>query len=123
MVTEYGMSEKIGRIRLVGNDTEVFLGRAVTEHKNISEDTAKLIDSEIRALVERAEKRARQVLENKAQDLHKLATALLTYETLSGEEVATVLADEKIHREVDVAPLDIAPVKKTSVPSTGRLWN
>jgi cell division protease FtsH len=120
MVTEYGMSEVLGRVRLSSNDTEVFLGRAVTEHKNVSEETARLIDSEIRALVEQAEERARQILENKAEDLHKLAIALLTYETLSGEEVTTVLADEEVHREVDVAPLDITPVKRGSVPLIGR---
>ncbi len=98
MVTEFGMSEKLGRVRYSANEQEVFLGHAVTQTQNISEATAELIDAEIRRLVEEGEKTARRILTDQIDDLHALAKALLEYETLSGEEVAAVLRGESIAR-------------------------
>jgi cell division protease FtsH len=101
MVMEWGMSEKLGRVRYHGNEQEVFLGHSVTQTVNMSEETAKLIDDEIRSLVEDGEQTARRILAEHIDDLHKLAKALLEHETLSGEEVEKVLKGEPIVRASD----------------------
>ena len=101
MVMEWGMSEKLGRVRYHGNEQEVFLGHSVTQTNNMSEETAKLIDDEIRSLVEEGEQTARRILTERVDDLHTLAKALLEHETLSGEEVDKVLRGEPIVRASD----------------------
>jgi cell division protease FtsH len=96
MVTEYGMSKKLGWLRYKSDeDFGPFGGGG---RAAISGETAKLIDSEVRALIEEAEKTARKVLTDKLDDLHTLANALLEYETLSGEEAKLILAGEKLDR-------------------------
>ena len=72
-------------------EEEVFLGRSVARTQNMSEETAKKVDSEIRKIVDKGYERARKVLTEKIDDLHKLAKALLTYETLSGEEIENLI--------------------------------
>ena len=101
MVMEWGMSEKLGRVRYHGNEQEVFLGHSVTQTNNMSEETAKLIDDEIRSLIEAGEQTARRILTERVDDLHKLAKALLEHETLSREEVDKVLRGEPIVRSND----------------------
>ena len=91
MVTKYGMSKELGTIAYGENEEEVFLGRSVTKQQNMSEETAKKVDSEIRKIVDKGYERARKVLTEKIDDLHKLAKALLTYETLSGEEIENLI--------------------------------
>jgi cell division protease FtsH len=123
MITEFGMSDKLGRVRYHSNQEEVFLGHSVAQQQNISEATAELIDSEVRRLIEEAEVKARKVLTNRMDDLHKLAKALLEYETLSGDEVNALLRGEKIRNDdgsVPPAAKPTAPVaaKKSSVPLT-----
>jgi cell division protease FtsH len=94
MVMEWGMSEKLGRVRYIGNEQEVFLGHSVTQTTNISEETAQLIDSEVRTLIENGEQTARRILKERVDDLHTLAEGLLEYETLSGDEVKALLRGE-----------------------------
>ena len=120
MVTEWGMSDKLGPLRYEANDEEIFLGHSVTQHKNVSEATAQMIDEEIRRLIEEAELLARKVLDEHIDKLHRLAKALLEYETLSGEEVQDVLKGQPIHRpdESSGPPEDKAPV--STVPSSGK---
>jgi cell division protease FtsH len=67
------------------------LGRSVARTQNMSEETSKKVDSEIRKIVDKGYERARKVLTEKIDDLHKLAKALLTYETLSGEEIENLI--------------------------------
>jgi cell division protease FtsH len=98
MVTKYGMSSKLGPIQYGENEEEVFLGRSVQKHQNVSEETAKLIDSEIRLIVESCYDNARSILETKIEDLHKLAKGLIEYETLSGEEILSLIKDGSINR-------------------------
>ncbi|HEX9462582.1 MAG TPA: ATP-dependent zinc metalloprotease FtsH [Alphaproteobacteria bacterium] len=118
MVTEFGMSEKLGRVRYNANEQEIFLGHSVTQTQNVSEATAQLIDEEVRRIVETGEATARKVLTERGEDLHKLAKALLEYETLSGDEVRALLRGEPIVRpEVDEPPK--SPGRRGSVPSTG----
>jgi cell division protease FtsH len=119
MVTEWGMSEKLGPLRYSENEEEVFLGHSVTQRKNISDATAKLIDEEIRGFVEGGEQQARQILSDHIDDLHTMAKALLEHETLSGDEIARLLKGEKIVRpDEDETPKDSG--HRTSVPSAGR---
>ena len=99
MITAFGMSEKLGRVRYQANEQEVFLGHAVTQTQNVSEATAQLIDQEVRRLIEEAEGKARQILTDHLDDLHLIAKALLEYETLSNDEIGTVLRGEKIVRD------------------------
>jgi len=100
MVMEYGMSEKLGWLRYRDNQDEVFLGHSVSRSQNVSEETARLIDSEVRRLIEEAEATARAVLTDNLGELHKLAEALLEHETLSGEEAKRAIAGEDIGRDI-----------------------
>jgi len=118
MVTEYGFSDKLGRLRYTDNDEEVFLGHSVARHKNVSDATAKLIDEEVRNLIEIAEKTARKVLTDKGDDLETLAQGLLEYETLSGNEVNLLLKGEAILRDDDNDKKESGPIK-SSVPASG----
>jgi cell division protease FtsH len=99
MIMEWGMSDKLGRVRYQGNEQEVFLGHSVTQTVNMSEETARDIDAEIRKLIEDGEKTAREILSRSLDKLHALARALLEYETLNGEEVGRILRGEAFHRE------------------------
>ena len=99
MITAFGMSEKLGRVRYQANEQEVFLGHAVTQTQNVSEATAQLIDQEVRRLIEEAEGKASQILTEHLDDLHLIAKALLEYETLSNDEIGQVLRGEKIVRD------------------------
>jgi cell division protease FtsH len=98
MVTEFGFSDRLGPLRYSDNQEEVFLGHSVTQQKHISDATARLIDEEVRELVDHAETCAREILESHRQDLDMLAAALLEYESLTGAEVAALLRGDPIAR-------------------------
>jgi len=91
MVMEWGMSERLGRVRYRGNEQEVFLGHSVAQSVNMSEETAKLIDDEVRMMIENAETTARNILTEHRGDLDTVANALLEFETLSGDEIVALL--------------------------------
>ena len=91
MVMRAGLSKELGPVAYGENEEEVFLGRSVARQQNMSEETAKKVDAEIRKIVDQGYARARKVLTDKIDDLHKLAKALLTYETLSGEEIENLI--------------------------------
>ena len=91
MVTKYGMSTELGTIAYGENEEEVFLGRSVTKQQNMSEETAKKIDIEVKKIVDKGYERARKILTDKIDDLHKIAKALLIYETLSGDEIRDLI--------------------------------
>ena len=120
MVTEWGMSEKLGRLRYNNNQDEVFLGHSVARNQQISEETANLIDAEIRRICEEAEALARKTLEEHVDDLHTLSKALLEYETLSGDEVRAVLRGESIDRSEPDYTSKPPGGKRSSVPSSGK---
>jgi cell division protease FtsH len=116
MVTEWGMSEKLGRLRYVDNQEEVFLGHSVTRSQTISGATAKLIDEEVRRIIEEAEALARKVLTEHIDQLHAIAKALLEYETLSGDEVNDLLKGTPIRQGGDHS----GPAKpRSAIPTTG----
>ena len=91
MVMQYGMSEELGPMEYGENEQEVFLGRSVARHQQMSEETAKKVDVEIKKIVDEGYQRAKKILTEKIDDLHKLAKALLIYETLSGEEIKDLI--------------------------------
>ena len=120
MVTKYGMSEKLGPLQYSENEEEVFLGRSVQKHQNVSEDTARLIDSEIRIIVDTCYDLARKILTEKINDLHALAKGLIEYETLNGDEILSLLKDGKIDRPNPEEEINNAgpSVPKSGKPST-----
>jgi cell division protease FtsH len=118
MVMEYGMSEKLGWLRYRDNQEEVFLGHSVARSQSVSEDTARMIDQEVRRIVEEGEAVARQVLTDNLDELHKLAGALLEYETLTGEESKRVIKGEDIGREDPFSKPPLIPASGASIPST-----
>jgi cell division protease FtsH len=99
MVTQWGMSDKLGPIKLAENQEEVFLGHSVTRTQNVSEQTAQLIDGEIKSIVMQGYERAKSVLTENIDELHALAKALLEFETLSGDEIKALLAGEPVDRD------------------------
>ena len=103
MVTKFGMSDQLGPLTYGENEDEVFLGRSITRHQQMSEETAKKIDTEIKRIVDEGYKKAKKILTEKIDDLHKLAKALLVYETLSGEEISDIIFKNKYpeRKEVD----------------------
>src|SRR5210317_304037 len=125
MVTQMGYSEKLGRVRYTGNQEEVFLGHSVTQSKNISEETARIIDQEVIRLVQEAETRARKILTENIKDLHIIAKGLLEYETLTGEEIKNLLKGIKPKRDDDLSDdsdkpsddLQKSPSNKGPLPS------
>jgi cell division protease FtsH len=119
MVAEFGMSPKLGAVRYNANEQEIFLGHSVAQTQNVSEATAQLIDEEIRRILDEAQGKARQILTDQLENLHKIAKALLEFETLSGDEVRALLRGETISRPDldDVKPRDGG--RRSSVPSSG----
>ena len=95
MVTKYGMSEEMGPVEYGESQEEVFLGRSVTQTQSVSEAVAQKIDKEIRKLVDEGYNQAKKILTEKIDDLHKIAKALLTYETLTGEEIEDIINKNK----------------------------
>ena len=117
MVTEWGMSDKLGMVAYGDNSQEVFLGHSVTQSKNVSEETARAIDAEVRAIIDSAYARATQILTDNKHELEALAQGLLEYETLSGDEIRTVLRGEPVVRNRPDEPINQG---RGSVPSSGR---
>ena len=115
MVTEWGMSDVLGPVMYVENSNEVFLGRSVTQNQNMSEETARLVDSEIKRLVTDAHTEAAKILKENDKELETLAQALMEYETLTGEEIKEVLAGKKIDR-TEQTPVPPEKQTKVSVP-------
>ena len=91
MVTKYGMSDELGPLAYGANEDEIFLGRQITRQEHMSEETAKKVDLEVKKIVDSGYQRAKRILAEKLDDLHKLAKALLVYETLSGEEIKDLI--------------------------------
>ena len=115
MVTEWGMSDLLGPIQYADNSNEVFLGRSVTQNKNMSEDTARLVDSEIKRLVTQAHEQALNILKEKKKDWETLAEAMMEYETLTGDEINAVLRGEKIDKSKE-QPVEAEKKTVASVP-------
>ncbi|WP_298033966.1 ATP-dependent zinc metalloprotease FtsH [uncultured Desulfovibrio sp.] len=101
MVCEWGMSEAVGTLSIGETGEEVFIGREWVQNKNFSEDTARLVDSEVKRIVEEAHARCRKILQDNEKVLHRIARALLDRETITGDDL-DLLMDNK-----ELPPLDI----------------
>ena len=117
MVVEWGMSDILGPLKYSENEEDVFLGRSVTQRTSMSDETAKLIDKEIRKLIDNAENHAKKVLKKNIKHLHNLAKALLEFETMSGDEVRELIKKGKFKTKNTSSKSDIN--KKTSLPTSG----
>jgi cell division protease FtsH len=118
MVTRWGMSDALGPLQYAEADEEVFLGYSVNRQKNMSNETAQAIDKEIRRIVEQGYDRAKHLLEEHRDELETLAQALLEYETLSGDEIKSVLDGGKIDRGSASNPS--LPSAGSSIPKAKR---
>jgi cell division protease FtsH len=92
MVTKWGLSEKLGPLTYSEDNGEVFLGHSVTQHKNISDETAHLIDEEIRSIIDVNYEHAKSILQNNMDKLHMMAEALMKYETIDSEQLKDIMA-------------------------------
>ena len=115
MVTEWGMSELLGPVLYAENSEEVFLGKSVTQNKNMSEETARVVDGEIKRLVCEAHEGALKILKDKKEEWERLSEALIEYETLTGEEIKQVINGEKINKAGE-SPVDASKQTQASVP-------
>ncbi len=119
MITEWGMSEKLGRLRYNNDSEEVFLGHSVAQSKNLSDATAKIIDEEVRKLADDAETECRNILKENLEELHLVAKGLLEYETLSGDEIKDLINGISPSRnDYDDDKNDKEPTPSQSVPKS-----
>jgi len=120
MVTQYGMSDKLGPLLYQENEEEVFLGHSVARQQNVSAETAKLIDAEVKRFINDAYQKATKIIIKHRKQLDLIGNALLEYETLTGAEIEALIKTGKIDRP---DPVDDKPAGKPisgSVPSAGR---
>ncbi len=122
MVTKWGLSDKLGFLSYAEDEGEVFLGRSVTRHKSVSEETAKVIDAEMRSVIDKNYARAVQVLTEKIEQLHIMAKALLDVETINADQIDDIMNGRPMRLVEDqnntpfmaplmpVTPPDIDPV-------------
>ncbi len=123
MVTEWGMSEKLGFLAYSADEQEVFLGRSVSQQKNMADATASIIDSEVRRIVDEAYAAATKILKKHNVELERLAQGLLEYETLDGEEIKIIVeGGTLVRKDANDTPVKPGPVRKsrTGLPGTGR---
>jgi cell division protease FtsH len=104
MVTQYGLSDELGPIAYAEDEGEVFLGQQIGRTKTLSGTTAKVIESEIKKLIMTADTEARTILTKKKKDWETLSQGLLEYETLTGEDIADLLAGKTLNRPDDEPP-------------------
>ena len=117
MVTEWGMSNKLGPIAYGENEQEIFLGHSVTQKKSVSENTAQEIDKEVKRIITESQKKARLIIKKNIKQLHRLAKGLLKHETLNREEINDIIKGKKIKKELVSTKSKKYPIR-TSVPDT-----
>jgi cell division protease FtsH len=109
MVTKYGMSERLGPLNYAGDQGEVFIGRDFGQRRDVSEDTARLIDAEVRDIVHRNYEKAKNIILEKKTQLIAIAESLLTHETLTGEDIKLLMMGGTLPpRKIttDIPPVD-----------------
>ncbi len=118
MVTKWGLSDRLGPLTYTEDDGEVFLGRTVTRHKNVSDETAHTIDKEIRAIIDRNYHRSEQLLRDNLDKLHAMAEALIRFETIDSEQIDDIMAGRP-PREPEDANSDQKPPASSSKAKVG----
>ncbi len=96
MVTQWGLSEKLGPLLYAEEEGEVFMGRSSAKHKNISDETARLIDKEVRAIIDKNYERARQILQDNMDILHSMKDALMKYETIDAKQIDDLMERKEV---------------------------
>jgi cell division protease FtsH len=119
MVTQYGMSDKLGPLAYGDNEEEVFLGHSIARQQNLSDETQTMVDEEIHRIVDEAFEHARKIISEHIDDLHTIAHGLLEYETLSGDEIKDLLKGKPPVREF-TAETATRPGPASAVPAAGR---
>ncbi|MDV7339118.1 ATP-dependent zinc metalloprotease FtsH [Terasakiella sp. A23] len=117
MVMEWGMSEKLGPIAYSENEQEVFLGHSVTQTQNNSEETAKVIDSEVRDIIDVAYKKAEEILTKYRDQLDIIGNGLIEYETLTGDEIKDLLDGNPPKRGGTSGPSEGG--RRSTIPTAG----
>ena len=107
MVTRWGLSERLGPLSYGEEEGEVFLGKSVTTHKNVSDDTAHAIEEEMSAFIDRNYDRAHKILTNHMNQLHAMTDALMKYETIDKEQIKDIMAGKKPQPPADWAGTDL----------------
>ena len=95
MVTKWGLSDKLGPLTYIEDEGEVFLGRSVTQHKQVSDVTVKIIDEEVRRIIDQSYQDAAKILKTNIKRLHKMAEALIKYETLDENQIGDIMNDKE----------------------------
>jgi cell division protease FtsH len=106
MVTKWGLSERLGPLVYSEDEGEVFLGRSVTQHKNMGDNTARIIDEEIRSLIDRNYERAETLLKERIDILHNMTDALMKYETIDVEQIDALMEGREVPPPKDWTDLD-----------------
>jgi cell division protease FtsH len=113
MVTKWGLSEKLGPLTYSEDEGEVFLGHSVTKHKQVSDDTANVIDEEVRSVIDRNYQRAKTILQENLEKLHTMANALIKYETLDTDQIDDIMAGREPRPPSGWGDDDQRPTKKS----------
>ena len=116
MVTQWGFSERLGKVSYGENQQEVFLGHSVAQTKNVSEETAQIIDEEVRRLVDEGFAWAKKILTKRKKDLEALAQGLLEFETLTGKDIDDLMDGKPLNRDLGD---DTPPTRGSTVPKSG----
>ncbi len=106
MVTKWGLSDRLGPLTYSEDEAEVFLGRSVTQHKNLGDDTARIIDEEIRSLIDTNYERAGSILKEHIEVLHTMTDALMKYETIDASQIDALMSGKEVPAPKDWVDLD-----------------
>jgi cell division protease FtsH len=130
MVTKWGLSDRLGPLTYTEDDGEIFLGRSVTRHKQVSDVTAHAIDEEVRTLIDTCYTEAKNILEENIEKLHSMADALMKYETINEDQIRDIMEGRQPRRpehwddsgpgapaEADPAPADPKPAPPLGGPA------
>ncbi len=116
MVTKWGLSDRMGPLAYGEEDDEVFLGRSVTRHKSLSDETAHAIDEEIRSFINRNYQRSEQILRDNMDILHAMSDALMKYETIDADQIKDIMEGREPRDPKDWSP---DSQRKPPTPSSG----
>ena len=101
MVTRFGLSDSLGPLAYAEDEGEVFLGRSVTQQRQVSPETAQSIDKEVRAIIDRNYRRAKQLLDSNMEKLHAMADALMRFETIDKDQIDDIMAGRPVRERDD----------------------
>ena len=120
MVTKWGLSERLGPLTYGEDEGEIFLGRSVTQHKNMGDDTARIIDEEVRAFIDRNYERAEKLLNEHLDVLHKMSDALMKYETIDASQIDALMEGKEPPPPEDWNDADSSPDDTGSGAAAGK---